>query len=56
MPGLLSLLEEILCIVSDFVHPQTVIDSRYSLEALEIHKQRRPEFRVVHDRSPVAIQ
>ena len=63
MPDLLSLPEEILCIISDFVRPQTVIDwactcnllSRCSLGALRIHKQRRPELRVVHDRNPITI-
>ena len=63
MPVLTILPEEILCRISEFVHPQTVIDwactckvlSRCSLEALKIHKQRRPEFRVVHDRNPITI-
>ena len=63
MPPLLLLPEELLCKISDFAHPQTVIDwactckvlSRCSLMALKIHKQRRPEFRVVHDRNPITI-
>ena len=63
MPELLLLPEEILCKISHFVHPSTVIDwactcnllSRCSLEALRIHKQRHPEFRVVHDRNPITI-
>ena len=63
MPELLSLPKEILCKISSFVHPQTVIDwactcnvlSCCSLEALRIHKQRLPEFRVVHDRNPITI-
>ena len=63
MPPLSLLPEEVLCRTSDFVHPQTVIDwactckvlSRCSLRALKIHKQRRPEFRVVHDRNPITI-
>lgn len=63
MPTLSLLPEEILCRISDFVYPQTVIDwactckvlSRCSLGALEIHKQRRSEFRVAHDRNPITI-
>ena len=63
MPDFLSLPEEILCITSNFVHPQTVIDwactckvlSRCSLGALEIHKQRRLESCVVHDRNPITV-
>lgn len=63
MHALVLLPEEVLCLISDFVYPQTVIDwacackvlSRCSLGALEIHKQRRPEFRVVHDRNPITI-
>ena len=63
MPELLSLPKEILCKISSFVHPQTVIDwactcnvlSCCSLGALRIHKQRLPEFRVVHDRNPITI-
>ena len=63
MPDLISLPEEVLCIISDFVHPQTVIDwactcnllSRCSLGALRTHKQHRPELRVVHDRNPITI-
>ena len=63
MPGLLSLPEELFCRISDFVHPQTVIDwactckvlYRCSLQALNTHKQRRSEFRVVHGRNPITI-
>lgn len=63
MPDLLSLPEELFCRISRFVHPQTVVDwactckvlSRCSLQALERHKQRRSEFRVVHDRNPLNI-
>ena len=63
MPGLLSLPEELFCKISDFVHPQTVIDwactckvlYRCSLQALNTHKKRRSEFPVVHDRNPITI-
>lgn len=63
MPNLLSLPEELLCNISDFVHPQTVIDwacackvlSRCSSRALKTHKQRQTELGVVHDRNPITI-
>lgn len=63
MPDLLSLPDELLCKISGFVHPQTVMDlactcnvlSRCSLKALKAHKQRRAELRVVHDRNPMTI-
>lgn len=63
MPDLLSLPEELLCKISDFVHPQTAIDwacaskilSRCSLQALEMHRQRASDLRVVHDRNPITV-
>lgn len=63
MSQLSSLPEELLCKISGFVHPQTIIDwactckvhSRCSLKALKVHRQRQPEFRVVHDRNPITI-
>lgn len=63
MPCLSSLAEELLCKISGFVHPQTIIDwactckvlSRCSLQVLETHRQRRSELRVVHDRNPITI-
>lgn len=63
MPDLLTLPEELLCKISGFVHPQTVIEwactckvlSRCSLQALKTHKQRRSELRMVHDRNPITV-
>lgn len=55
--------EELLCKISGFVHPQTVINwacacavlSRCSSQALKTHKQRETELRVIHDRNPITI-
>ena len=63
MPDLLSLPEELFCKISDFIHPQTVIDwactckalSRCSLKALQTHRNYQSELRVVHDRNPMTI-
>ena len=63
MPNLLSLPEELFCKISDFIHPQTVIDwactckvlSRCSLQALQTHRKHQSELRVVHDRNPMTI-
>ena len=63
MPDLVSLPEELLCEISGFVYPGTLfawactckVLARCSLQALETHKQRRPELRVVHDRNPITI-
>lgn len=63
MSRLSSLPEELLCQISGFVHPQTIIDwactckvhSRCSLKALKLHRQRQADFRVVHDRNPITI-
>ena len=63
MLHLLLLPEELLCKISGFVHPQTVIDwactcnvlSRCSSQALKTHKQLETEFRVIHDRNPITI-
>ena len=63
MPKLLSLPEELLCEISGFVHPGTVVSwassskvlYRCSLETLETHKKRCSKFRVIHDRNPMTI-
>ena len=63
MPDLLSLPEELFCKISDFIHPQTVVDwactckvlSRCSLHALQTHRKHQSELRVVHDRNPMTI-
>lgn len=63
MPDLFSLPKQLLCKISDFVHPQNVIDwactnkiiSRCSFKALEKHSQRASDLRVVHDRNPITI-
>ena len=63
MPNLFSLPEELFCKISDFVHPQNVIDwactsktlSRCSFKALEKHNQRASDLRVIHDRNPITI-
>ena len=63
MPNLFSLPEELFCKISDFIHPQTVIDwactckvlSRCSLQALQTHRKHQSELRVVHDRNPMTI-
>ncbi|KAM0801140.1 hypothetical protein BDR22DRAFT_211074 [Usnea florida] len=63
MPNLLSLPEELLCKISGFIHPQTIIDwactckvlSRCSLQALQTHRKHQSELRVVHDRNPMTI-
>ena len=63
MPDLLSLPEELFCIISNFVHPQTIVDwacscktlSRCSLKALETHNKRQSALRLVHDLNPMSI-
>ena len=63
MPGLPFFPEELLCKISDFIHPQTIVDwartckvfSRCSLQALKYYKHRQSELRVVHDRNPITI-
>lgn len=63
MPELCSLPDELLCKISSFVHPQSIIDwacsskilSRCSLQPLQQHKQRRSDLRVIHDRNPITI-
>ena len=63
MPNLLSLPEELFCLISNFVHPQTIVDwacsckvlSRCSFNALKSHKQRQSELRLVYDISLMTI-
>lgn len=63
MADLSAFPEELLCQISDLIHPQTIVDwactckvfFRCSLQALEYHQQCRSELRVVHDRNPITI-
>lgn len=63
MPGLPFFPEELLCKISNFIHPETIVDwarsckvfFRCSLQALKYHEQSQSELRVMHDRNPITI-
>lgn len=63
MPKLSSLPEELLCKISHFVHPGTVVSWagtckvlwRCSVKTLEAHRKRWSELHVVHDCNPITI-